>query len=91
MMHCPASKTTGRLTILQGRMNPDLAMGDELLKKTGSGNLLMVFGEPDIEVKPTDDGRLTLEIHTASTSTTRAILPSWSGAPSCRWPTGHSS
>ena len=33
-------------------MNPDLAMGDELLKKTGAGNLFMVFGEPDIESAP---------------------------------------
>jgi adenine-specific DNA-methyltransferase len=57
------ASTLGRLTILQARMNPDLAMGDELLKKTGSGNLFMVFGEPDIEVKPTTDGQLTLEIH----------------------------
>ena len=32
-------------------MNPDLAMGDELLKKTGVGNLFMVFGEPDVEIK----------------------------------------
>jgi hypothetical protein len=32
-------------------MNPDLAMGDELLKKTGAGNLFMVFGEPDIEIR----------------------------------------
>ena len=40
------ASTRGRLTILQARMNPDLAMGDELLKKTGSGNLFMVFGEP---------------------------------------------
>jgi adenine-specific DNA-methyltransferase len=46
------ASTLGRLTILQARMNPDLAMGDELLKKTGSGNLFMVFGEPDIEVRP---------------------------------------
>ncbi len=53
----------GRLTILQARMNPDLAMGDELLKKTGSGNLFMVFGEPDIEINPTSDNQLTLEIH----------------------------
>ncbi len=30
-------------------MNPDLAMGDELLKKTGAGNLFMVFGEPDVD------------------------------------------
>jgi hypothetical protein len=43
-------------------MNPDLVMSDELLKKTGSGNLFMVFGEPDIDIKPTDDGRLTVEI-----------------------------
>ena len=27
-------------------MNPDLSMGDELLKKTGAGNLFMVFGSP---------------------------------------------
>jgi adenine-specific DNA-methyltransferase len=31
-------------------MNPDLSMGDELLKKTGAGNLFMVFGEPDIKI-----------------------------------------
>jgi adenine-specific DNA-methyltransferase len=55
------ASTLGRLTILQARMNPDLAMGDELLKKTGAGNLFMVFGEPDIEVQP-DDDRLTFEI-----------------------------
>src|SRR5262249_11248521 len=29
----------GKLAILPVRMNPDLAMGDELLKKTGTGNL----------------------------------------------------
>lgn len=40
----------GKLRILPVRMNPDLAMGDELLKKTGAGNLFMVFGEPDIEI-----------------------------------------
>ena len=39
----------GKLTVLPARMNPDLAMGDELLKKTGAGNLFMVFGEPDVE------------------------------------------
>jgi adenine-specific DNA-methyltransferase len=55
--------TLGRLTILQARMNPDLAMGDELLKKTSAANLFMVFGEPEIEIKPTDDNRLTIEIH----------------------------
>ncbi|MEX1208774.1 MAG: site-specific DNA-methyltransferase [Acidimicrobiia bacterium] len=46
----------GPLTILPARMNPDLAMGDELLKKTGAGNLFMVFGEPDINMKTTKEG-----------------------------------
>jgi adenine-specific DNA-methyltransferase len=56
------ASTLGRLTILQARMNPDLAMGDELLKKTGTGNLFMVFGEPDIEVRGAGDGQLQVEI-----------------------------
>ncbi len=43
-------------------MNPDLAMGDELLKNSGSGNLFMVFGEPDIEVRPAGEGLLTVEV-----------------------------
>jgi adenine-specific DNA-methyltransferase len=43
-------------------MNPDLAMGDELLKKTGSGNLFMVFGEPDIEVREAGEGMLVVEV-----------------------------
>ena len=40
----------GRLQVLPAKMNPDLLMGDELLKKTGTGNLFMVFGEPAIQV-----------------------------------------
>lgn len=52
----------GSLTVLPVRMNPDLAMGDELLKKTGAGNLFMVFGEPDVAITPLDDGRITIEI-----------------------------
>ena len=43
-------------------MNPDLAMGDELLKKTGAGNLFMVFGEPDIDLQKQKDGKLVVEI-----------------------------
>jgi len=49
------AKRYGKLTVLPARMNPDLAMGDELLKKTGTGNLFMVFGEPDLEIKRSDD------------------------------------
>ncbi len=56
------AKQFGKLPILLARMNPDLAMGDELLKKTGSGNLFMVFGEPDVDIKKTKDGKLTVKI-----------------------------
>ena len=57
-----AAKEYGELTVLPTRMNPDLTMGEELLKKTGSGNLFMVFGEPDLDVVQTKDGELTVEI-----------------------------
>jgi adenine-specific DNA-methyltransferase len=43
-------------------MNPDLAMGDDLLKKTGAGNLFMVFGEPDVVIDRQEDGKVILEI-----------------------------
>jgi adenine-specific DNA-methyltransferase len=55
-------KRYGRLTVLPARINPDLAMGDELLKKTGAGNLFMVFGEPDIDVRTSSEGKVTVEI-----------------------------
>lgn len=53
------AKRYGTLTVLPTRMNPDLAMGDELLKKTGAGNLFMVFGEPDVKIEK-KDGKLTV-------------------------------
>ena len=46
------------------RMNPDLLIGtgnESLLKNTGAGNLFMVFGEPDVEVKKKGN-ELTVEI-----------------------------
>src|SRR5439155_5823047 len=52
----------GNLTVLPAKMNPDLAMGDELLKKTGAGNLFMVFGEPDVDINRQENGQLTVEI-----------------------------
>ncbi len=55
-------KRYGKLTVLPAKMNPDLAMGDELLKKTGAGNLFMVFGEPDVEITPQADGQSVIEI-----------------------------
>jgi adenine-specific DNA-methyltransferase len=55
------AKRYGKLTVLPAHMNPDLAMGDELLKKTGAGNLFMVFGEPDLEIKK-KDGKITVHL-----------------------------
>lgn len=52
----------GRLPVLLVKMNPDLSMGDELLKKTGAGNLFMVFGEPDVEVSKDAEGRLVVSV-----------------------------
>lgn len=55
-------KRYGKLTVLAARMNPDLAMGEDLLKKTGAGNLFMVFGEPDVDITKQKDGKLVAEI-----------------------------
>jgi adenine-specific DNA-methyltransferase len=52
----------GSLTVLPTKMNPDLSMGDELLKKTGAANLFMVFGEPDVEITKQANGRIVAEI-----------------------------
>lgn len=74
----------GRLPVLLARMNPDLAMGDAL-KKTGAGNLFMVFGEPDIRIHPVAGNgkagksrQLTVEIRGLDIfdPTTGAIRPS---------------
>ena len=55
-------KRYGKLTVLPTKMNPDLAMGDELLKKTGAGNLFMVFGEPDVDIKKQKNGQFVATI-----------------------------
>ncbi len=46
-------------------------MGDELLKKTGAGNLFMVFGEPDVEIKRRRRTASSSSRSGAWTSTTR--------------------
>jgi len=56
------AKRYGKLAVLVTRMNPDLSMGDELLKTTGAGNLFMVFGEPDVDIKKQKDGKVVIEI-----------------------------
>ncbi len=64
-------KRYGKLTVLPARMNPDLAMGDELLKKTGAGNLFMVFGEPDVDDPTSRRTASSSSRSRAWTSTTR--------------------
>lgn len=51
----------GRIRILKARMNPDLHMAADL-KSTGTGNLFVVFGEPDIEILRPSDGLLQVQI-----------------------------
>ena len=40
----------GRLPVLKARMNADLHMADTL-KNTGTGNMFVIFGEPDLELR----------------------------------------
>ncbi|HBE20756.1 MAG TPA: site-specific DNA-methyltransferase [Cyanobacteria bacterium UBA11149] len=56
------SKRYGKLQVLITRMNPDLLLGDELLKKTAAANLFMVFGEPDIEINK-ENGKLIVKLN----------------------------
>ena len=51
----------GPLPILKARMNPDLHMSEEL-KNTGSGNLFVIFGEPDIEWDFDNEGNIVVEV-----------------------------
>jgi adenine-specific DNA-methyltransferase len=55
------TKSVGSLPVVFARMNADLILGDDL-KKTGSGNLFTVFGQPDIEIRTTEDGILQADI-----------------------------
>lgn len=55
-------KHYGRLTVLPVRTNTDLTMGDAVLKKTGAGNLFMIFGEPDIDIKRTEERKVIVKI-----------------------------
>jgi adenine-specific DNA-methyltransferase len=37
-------------------------MGEDLLTKTGAGNLILVFGEPDVDVVKQKDGHLVVKL-----------------------------
>jgi len=51
----------GRLTVLKAHMHQTLRMAEHL-RKSGAGNLFVVFGEPDIDVTKGDDGQITVAI-----------------------------
>jgi adenine-specific DNA-methyltransferase len=51
----------GKLTVLKARMHADLHMAEHL-RTTNTGNLFVVFGEPDIAIHKEKDGRLRAEI-----------------------------
>ena len=51
----------GPLPILKARMNPELHMSGEL-KNTGTGNLFVIFGEPDIEWHFDEEGNIVVEV-----------------------------
>ncbi len=59
--HSAELERIGRIPILKARMNPDLHMAGEL-KNTGSGNLFVVFGEPDIAIEPASDKQIQVRI-----------------------------
>ena len=51
----------GKIPILKARMNADLHMAGDL-KNTGKGNLFVIFGEPDIELKKVEADRLQVRL-----------------------------
>lgn len=55
-------RNRGYMPILKARINPELHMGDAL-KKTGNGNLFVVFGEPDIDIQELKDGQLQVTLN----------------------------
>ena len=51
----------GRVPVLKARMNPDLHMGGDL-KATDTGNLFVIFGEPDIRIEDAGDNMIRVVV-----------------------------
>jgi adenine-specific DNA-methyltransferase len=51
----------GKVPVLKARMNADLHMAEDL-KSTSKGNLFVIFGEPDIEILPSEDERIQVKV-----------------------------
>jgi len=60
--HASEFKKLGRIPVLKARMNADLYMADDL-KNTGKGNLFVIFGEPDIDILPADNGQIQVKVN----------------------------
>ena len=60
--HASELSKIGNILVLQARMNADLHMAKDL-KSTGSGNLFVVFGEPDIEIIELDDVKIRVQVN----------------------------
>lgn len=60
--HSAEFEKLGRVQVLKARMNPDLHMAQDL-KNTGTGNLFVIFGEPDIQINELPDNMLEVVVH----------------------------
>ncbi|GHV74869.1 restriction endonuclease subunit M [Spirochaetia bacterium] len=52
----------GKIKILKARMNADLHMADDL-RNNGKGNLFVIFGEPDIEIKKRENKQIVVHLN----------------------------
>jgi adenine-specific DNA-methyltransferase len=60
--HASEFNKLGRIPVLKARMNADLHMAGDL-KNTGKGNLFVIFGEPDIDILPSEGGQIQVKIN----------------------------
>jgi len=60
--HATEFSKLGRIPVLKARMNADLHMAEDL-KNTGKGNLFVIFGEPDIDILPAEDGKIRVKVN----------------------------
>jgi adenine-specific DNA-methyltransferase len=60
--HATEFSRLGRIPVLKARMNADLHMAEDL-KNTGKGNLFVIFGEPDIDILPAEEGKIRVRVN----------------------------
>ena len=60
--HASELNKLGRVPVLKARMNADLHMAGDL-KNTGTGNLFVIFGEPDIDILNAEEGQIQVKVN----------------------------